>query len=590
VKVDIRKSLSENEIAQINKSGAGLVLWFAPEVMAETDEAKKIFVAIQQNLQKGQNLKEAVKNALASKSGVYIYHPMEVNKVCNGEKLTQSLGSNGIYKRFAYTFDSTRAIGNIIILPFAPNNFFALTTSDWKGNLLEPAEQFVRYAREENGGIQRGVLINGSYFITQNWIDRFNKFNVGYQVSGDFVGEYLGFLVKGGRIFVPLYNKGALIKWEDGSITMERVSLLPGGKIENIGDTQVDIVPDAVNEENPESSKIVVYTPMFEKVSQQALKSLKQAINSAIEELEKKYSQQEMTDALYRFKDALDRSNPSSYNALYGLLDPYGSTVNNYSDRVVRKDLITKIKEMGIFQVKVPQRENVVNIVIIGDIVVHVGENEETVIPPFGYVISIPQDKLGRINISKNMKIVYKPKIQVGDKIVDLSESDEIKMALGGVTLLYDSRSDSSFDLSIKQWLQQQNDVMKKEGWNLISSRRTQDTDFALIDNRDPRQVLGLVEKDGKKYFMVFTVSGRTQYSKGAGFGELLYMIVKEVEESGYSLISLLNLDGGSSVNTHWFEFKDEELKLYNINIPAPGPNSKTNQPRDISSALVINF
>jgi type II secretory pathway component PulF len=101
VKVDIRKSLSENEIAQINKSGAGLVLWFAPEVMAETDEAEEIFETIQQNLQNGQNLKEAVENALAERSDAYINHPMEVNKVCNGEKLTQSLGSNGIYKRFA---------------------------------------------------------------------------------------------------------------------------------------------------------------------------------------------------------------------------------------------------------------------------------------------------------------------------------------------------------------------------------------------------------------------------------------------------------------------------------------------------------
>ena len=196
---------------------------------------------------------------------------------------------------------------------------------------------------------------------------------------------------------------------------------------------------------------------------------------------------------------------------------------------------------------------------------------------------------MGNIDINelKGERIVYRPKIKVNGEEKDLSE---IEWAMGGVTLLY-SEEYQIYDrnTSVKEWLRLQNEVMQEEGWNLISSRRTQDTDFALIDDRGPRQVLGKVRKDGNEYLVVFTISGRTEYSKGCGFGELLYMINQELPR-GYKLVSLLNFDGGSSVNTNYFVWENNKPKLYTINIPGPGPNSKANHRRDLNSVIIIGF
>jgi hypothetical protein len=270
------------------------------------------------------------------------------------------------------------------------------------------------------------------------------------------------------------------------------------------------------------------------------------------------------------------------YKELYDLIDPYKRTDEN--DRISLKNLIKKLTgSYNLFQLKVSKRgKNIVNLVVIGDEIITVKNgNEDTVIPPFGYVVSIPKEDIPlgydleedefKKQLNKDFRFI--PEIELeNNKSVKL---EDIDLAIGGVTLLPNSPEEV-------------NEAMKDEKTHLISSRRGQETDFAMIDDKGPRQVIGVLEKDNQKYLAIITISGRMEKYYGIA-GADFPSLIKKINEKlpvGYQLRGLINLDGGSSVSTSYFQ----DGKLYTINIPTSGPTSKVNQVRSVNSVFVINW
>ena len=462
-------------------------------------------------------------------------------------------------------YDSDKKIwANVVIVPYKEAGLGFHTVDEFSsisGSLVHPGEVVSEKYKD-----QKGIIFNGGYFLTRKLIENFNKTQPGYTIPEGLEGNYLGFLKKGDKVYPPLYNKGAILITTDGKIYMDRVRLA-GGKLK-IGTQEVDV---KVNEPNPGSTDIVVYTPDYEREMRgELLEEFKQALIGAIDSIDE--------GKFVLVKEALKEKirNASSYKEVYKWLDPYRKGTWE-KERDSLKELIKKFVTESKFNLKVPKRENVVNIVIVGDTIVAIDETGgQTVIPPFGWVISMPKGVYEKIKDSIKVGSefrLFKPEIKYENNDIKF---EDIKLAIGGLTLLPDDFSQNGI-----------NEVMKKEGATLISSRRTQETDFAMIDDRGPRQVIGLVEKGGDQYLMVFTVSGRNkEYTEGANFMQLIELIKKEIAEKGYELKGMINLDGGSSVSTSYFT----NNTLYTISLPGPGPNSKSNQVRAVNSVFVVTW
>ncbi len=611
IDIDKRKSFNgetdDQTMQKIIDSGAGIVLWLAPRSLGNTLEAKGALEEISDSLKNYDTLKEAITGYVNNKlknEPVFLSEVFELNKYFSGEMLKDIIQNvGGEYKRFAYylsgnddwgkladldSFSSQsglKLIGHMVIMPSesADINFFqAGYYPQAEGNFI-PASQLI----ENSYANKKGILINGAYFLPQSLIDEFKRTNPGYDIPDDLEGLYLGFLKVEGEeeVFPPLYNKGTLIVTEKGEILIDRVQL-EGGEVKKIeigGETfAVDKIVDSINVAEPANNEVVIYTPMFEKDTMHLNLFKEKAIDI-------------INGGIKGTKPANlenDMANADSYDKFFNIIDPYKAGKFD-NEMLFLKNLIVGLRKDTDLVVKTPSRNgDIVNLVVVGSRVIAVEKgNQKVIIPPFGYVLSMPKDVLGEelinkiVNAEGETTIDFSPtvKLEKEDKVLTMSE---IKQAVGGVTLLkVDRNSVSSWNYS--KYLEHAGEIMVNEGAHLIFSRRTQATDFALVDDKGPRQVLGLLEKDGEEFLTIFTISGRLKgYGiNGANFADLLYVINEELP-NGYKIKSLLNLDGGSSASLNYFK----EGELYTLSIPGPGPDSKINQMRSVNSNFVIEF
>ncbi len=115
---------------------------------------------------------------------------------------------------------------------------------------------------------------------------------------------------------------------------------------------------------------------------------------------------------------------------------------------------------------------------------------------------------------------------------VELRDSEKYEWAYGGgMFLIYDGEVYDS-----EQKLQNE---FRKEGWLSNMSKQTQDSETFRLD-KHPRTAIGLTE-DNKLF--VFVVSGRSKYSVGANYLDLI-----EISKDLFGNVKyLMNLDGGAS-------------------------------------------
>lgn len=557
---------------RINKVGA--VLWYTPRVLGESKEAKEALKTISNKFKFGrhESLETAIEKFLKDEDiqNEFIY-PKEIfgiDKYYNAKKLAEKLPSKSYYE----DFNENGMLGNIIILPLEKDKINFHTAKEFYKEAEVSPQEVVR----ERYNDQEGLIINGGYFLTKKLVSDFNNFKVGYSIPDSLIGSYLGFLKKkDGTVYPPLFNKGAIIFTKD-DVFMDRVSLERGEV--KIGNTRLDV---KVNTNNFTKNDTVVYTPAFEEeIEEEMFEEFRQAVINAIDGMNHTEEIKSEDDfVINKFDDLVEKiKGTKKYDELYHLIDPYVDSNKEEAKRESLKNLIKKLTtDYNLFQLKVPKRgESILNLVIVdGKVIAKKSGDEETGIPPFGYVVSIPEKFIPEgYNLKElNNNFEFIPKIELTNH-EDL-ELNQIQKAIGGLTAFFPKDGNDV------------NNVMIEEKTHLISSRRSQETDFALIDDPGPRQVIGILVKEGKKFLGIFTISGRLfQYGlPGANFFELIEVINDKLP-SGYNIEGLINLDGGASVSTSYFNSSG----FYNVNIPAPGPGSKAGEVRPVNSVFVIEW
>jgi len=570
------------EIAAMHSKGASFVAWFMPELLGETEEAKQALREIRNNLNTADTFAKAAENYIQGHNfPVLDYTLLELNKYFNRRVAEQILYKNGgTLGRAAYKLNSFTDSG-------APNNLkttpLSLSGEDnypnergnWRkvivdylllpldvaekslNTVIAPQErQLINPIAEAKEG--EYIAFNAGYFWTAKLNREFNAISQNLKLGNDFVGGFIGFLKKKDRILAPLYNKGTMGRDEDGKIFFGRVKM-EKGVVNKIADIELDKKINWLAFDSPEL-------------------------------MQKKLRKEEELSGF----EAVAFTPLYEGDSLIGGRKPYGPEGEVYGQVVKEIDSIRNSDKLLL----TPEYKNRVQLVIIEDRVVAIKKGGQTVITPNGWVLSLskeayeslPQEvkgKLDKINLNQGSFTAEKnnsPEIKFTLEFKD-ERWKKAKEVMGDLTLLVNEGEGLP-----RNYFQDIYGRMQKEGWDLISSRRTQETDFAHVHNIAPRQIIGIANVNGKEQFFVFTFSGRTDYSGGADFDQALKIMTEELKriykEAKIEIKYAFNLDDGSSVSL--IAFKDG--KPFVLNVPGPGPNSKANQVRGVNSYFRLNF
>jgi hypothetical protein len=199
-------------------------------------------------------------------------------------------------------------------------------------------------------------------------------------------------------------------------------------------------------------------------------------------------------------------------------------------------------KKIDYLNFKYEVGQSRLNLVLIDNRIVTV-RKDGVLLPSIGVVLSFTGSLAKEVSKVLNLREIgdgyYLPgkyKISVYlDKPADIASEkwQEVSWAYGGGTILVRNGQ----NLVVNRETQVRS--FAQEGWFHPLSKQTQETqvqDWA----RGPRTVIGSTEK---KQFFAAVFSGRTAFSQGVNFSEVVYILEKEMGPLDW----VLNLDGGAS-------------------------------------------